>query len=100
MRYRMDDGTVVDTKNATASYREALRHDGHNSISVATGSPWEHEMLYRSRRGRYWIEHASAWQGSTPYASWVSDEEAARWLLANGHDLPADLAELEQEVSE
>ena len=36
----------------------------------------------------------------TPRAEWVSNEEAARWLLLNDEDLPDELAGLEDEVSE
>ena len=98
--YRMDDGTVVKTENATAHWDEDTRWDGRNNISVATGTQWTHETLYRSRKGRYYVEHESQWQGSTPHAEWVSNHEATRWLLANRHDLPEDLAALETEVSE
>jgi hypothetical protein len=97
----MDDGTVVKTENATQHWDEATRWNGNNHISVATGSQWEHQTLYRSRKGRYYVEHESQWQGSTPHAEWISNHEAARWLLANGHDeLPEGLAALESEVSE
>jgi len=98
--YRMDDGTVVKTENRSAMWGEATRWNGNNHISVATGSQWNHQTLYRSRKGRYYIEHESQWQGSTPHAEWVSNHEATRWLIANGHELPADLAALEGEVSE
>ena len=59
-------------------------------------------MLHKSRKGRYWLEYWSQWQGSTPHAEWISNHEAARWLLHNNedHELPDDLAALEQEVSE
>jgi hypothetical protein len=57
-----------------------------------------HETLHRSRKGRYWVEHQSQWQGSKPYAEWISN--AAQWLLANAHQLLADLAPLEEEVAE
>lgn len=97
--YRID-GTIVKTENATTHWTEATRWDGNNHISVATGSQWEHETLYRSRKGRYWVEHESQWQGSTPHAEWISNHEAVRWLLANGHELPEDLKALEEEVSE
>ena len=100
-RYRMSDGaSVVDTENASQHWDEATRWNGNNHISVATGSQWEHQTLYRSRRGRYYIEHTSQWQGSTPSAEWVSNEEAARWLLANEHEVPAELAEVAEQVSE
>jgi hypothetical protein len=98
--YRMDDGTVVKTENAIKHWNEANRWDGNNHISKATGSQWNHETLYQSRKGRYWKECESQWQGSTPHAEWLSNHSAAQWLLANDHDLPADLADLECEISE
>lgn len=104
-RYRMSDGTVVDTKNAVAQWEEDTRWDGRNYISVATGSQWEHQTLYRSRKGRFYIEHVSSYEGTTPGVEWCSNEEATRWLLANGHnpedaDFPKDLFLLVEEVSE
>jgi hypothetical protein len=98
--YRMDDGTIIKTVNATQCWEEAKRWDGSNHISVATGSQWGHEMLHRSRNGRYYIEHTSQYQGTTPYAEWVSNHEAARWLLHNGHELPEELAALEEQITE
>lgn len=98
--YRMDDGTVVKTENATQKWEEGTRWDGNNHISVATGSQWNHQTLYRSRKGRYYIEHTSQYQGSLPHTEWISNHEAARWLLANEEELPAELAALEAEVSE
>jgi len=99
MRYRID-GTVVDTDKATAHWDEARRWDGHNHISVATGSQWDHEDLYRSRKGRYYVVHSSQWEGRLDSAEWISREEAARWLLANDHAIPTDLAEAADAVSE
>ena len=100
MTYRMDDGTVVKTENATKRWQENTRWDGNCNIRVATGSPLEHQTLYRSRKGRYWIECESNIKGELSHAEWVCNHEAARWLLANGHDLPDDLAALEVEVAE
>jgi hypothetical protein len=99
-RFQMDDGTVVDTKNATQSWDEETEWDGRNHISKATGSQWLHQTLYRSRKGRFYVVHESQYQGSRPHAEWVSSHEAARWLLANEHELPEELAALESEVSE
>lgn len=99
-RFEMDDGVVVDTDKATASWDEATRWDGRNHISKATGDQWLHEMLYRSAKGRYYVVRESQWQGSVPAARWLSPEEAARWLLANDEGLPEDLAHLEEQVSE
>lgn len=99
-KYRMDDGTVVDTARAAWSWNEATRWDGNNHISVATGSQWNHQKLHRSRKGRYYLEHWSQWQGSTPRAEWISQHAAAAWLIANDHEIPHDLAEAAEAVSE
>ena len=99
-RYRMDDGTVIETDNATQSWEEASDHDGSDLISRATGSQWAHETIYRSRKGRYYVEHTSNYRERRPHVEWVSPEEAARWLLHQGHDLPEGLARLESEVME
>jgi hypothetical protein len=99
-RYRMSDDTVVDTANSTMRYEEDTYHDGHNSISRATGTQWNHQTLYRSKKGRYYIESTSQWQGSHDSAEWVSNEEATRWLLENDHELPEELKELEEQVTE
>ena len=98
--YRMDGGTVVNTDNAVKHWNEDKRFDGHNMISVATGSQWDHETLYRSRKGRYYVEHDSQYEGTPSHAEWVSNHEAVRWLLLNNHELPDDLKALEEEVSE
>lgn len=90
-RYVMDDETVCNTEKAKASWEEASSWNGSNHISKATGSQWEHETLYRSAKGRYWVEHTSQYQGSLP---------GALWLLANEHELPADLEQFEGEVEE
>ena len=99
-RHQMEDGTVVDTKNAVESWEEETYWDGHNMCSKATGSQWEHQTLYKSRKGRYYIEHSSAWQGHRDSAEWVSPQEAARWLLSQEIDLPADLEEYVEELTE
>ena len=104
-RYRMSDGTIVDSDNASASWDEATRNDGHHPVSVATGSHWAHERLNRSRRGRYYVERWHQANGTVPGAEWVSNEEATRWLLLSNYDpsdadWPAELTPLVDEVSE
>ena len=104
-RYRMSDGTVVDTDKASASWEEGTRWDGNNRVSLTTGSQWFHQRLYRSRRGRYYIESTSNYERQAPSAEWVSNEEATRWLLANEHspgddNWPEELTEFVDQVSE
>lgn len=91
-RFRIDD-MVVDTANATASYECIPSHRWN-------GNKWEHQTLYRSRRGRYYIVFSSAWQGTLDRAEWVSKETAARWLSLNEADIPAELQEAADEVTE
>ena len=96
----MDDGTIVDTVKASLSLKEDTRWDGNNHISLATGSQWDHQTLYRSSKGRYYIEHTSQWQGRTPSAEWADHRAAAAWLTLNAEDVPPDLAEALAEVTE
>jgi hypothetical protein len=100
-RYRMPDGTILRPENAIKSWTEDTRWDGHNNVSINTGSQWKSEMLYKSRKGRYWVEHTSGYQGTAPHAEWVSEQEAARWLLFNGYEeLPEDLIQFQDELEE
>ena len=105
-RFRMSDDAVVDTKNASNHWDEDTRWDGRNHISCATGDQWQHETLYRSRKGRYYTVHSSNWDGSSDSAEWVSNEEAVRWLLDCAHlevdspDFPEELKPLVDSIVE
>ncbi len=98
--YRMDDNTIVKTENATNEWAEEKNWNGSNQISVNTGSQWNHQRLYRSKKGRYWIEHTSQWQGSEDHAEWISHRQAVAWLLLNEHEIPEELEHLVGEVEE
>jgi len=99
-RYQMEDGTVLDTERSTQSWDEESDWNGSNWVSRATGSQWNHETLYRSRRGRYYIEHISQMQGVRARAAWIEKRDAAAWLLLMGHKIPDELAEVADEVVE
>ena len=101
-KYSMEDGTVVDTEKASKSWSEDTRWDGRNHISIPTGSQWDHESLHRSRKGRYYLECWSDYQGTRSRAEWISEYEAVKWLIANDHEdtIPDDLKHLVDEVSE
>ena len=98
--YRMDDGTVVDTDRASDHWDEERDWDGSNHIGRSSGSQWHDQTLYRSRKGRYYLEYRSRVQGQRDHVEWQSPENAARWLLHNRLELPEDLAHLEAEVVE
>ncbi len=96
------DKTVFDTEKAKASWSEASDWDGSNHISRATGSQWNHEKLFLSAKGRYYVVRSSNVQGSRDEMEILSPREAAAWLILNdyGDDLPEDLAGLASEVVE
>jgi len=101
-KYRLEDGTVIDTEKAKDFWEEATDWDGRNHISRPTGSQWEHERLYLSARGRYYVESWSQWQGSISSIEVLDSEQAARWLILNDHenDLPEELRSYLDEVVE
>ena len=99
-KYRMDDGTVVDTERASDHWDEKRDWDGSNHIGRSSGSQWHDQTLYRSRKARYYLEYRSRVQGQRNRVEWQSPENAARWLLHNDYQLPEDLAHLEAEVVE
>ena len=91
-RQALDDGGWFDTDKATM-HDEATRWNGNNHISVATGSQWYHEALYRTRSGA-WVLHAwSNYQGSAPAWATIDTARAAEWLVTNSHaDVTLDRA--------
>lgn len=91
---------IFNTDKAVLEYSEAMDWDGRNHIGRATGSQREHETLYKSSKGRWYIESYSDWQGSVPSARYISETEACAWLLKNDHKLPKDLLALQEEVEE
>lgn len=72
--------------DAADTFDENTRWDGSNHISVATGSQWDHEMLYRTSGGRWVLHTWSQWQGSTPTYRFITADHAHTWLMANDHD--------------
>lgn len=100
VRFRMDDDVIVDTRYSAQSWDDDVTWDGKNRISVQTGSQWDQQTLYRTQKGRYYIVCYSRRDGVLPRAQWLSMEEAARWLLRNGDELPDDLSHLKDVVGE
>lgn len=83
-------GRWFDPDKAT-KWEEATWWNGSNHISKATGSQWEHEALYCTP-GKVWIiNHWSAYQNSAETYEEATAEQAAAWLVQNGHEPPAEL---------
>lgn len=75
---------------SSESFAEDTRWDGHNHISVPTGSQWDHEELYRTRGGT-WILHSwSQWQGSRSSYEVIDAARALRWLIDNNRHEDAE----------
>lgn len=70
------------------SWSEDTRFDGNNHISLATGSQWDHEELWRSAGGRWVICWWSQWEGRQDRWYFVDDDAARDWLLRN--EYPSD----------
>jgi len=96
--YQMENGLIVKTENAIQQWEENTTWDGQNRISVNTGSQWNHETLYLSKKGNYYIESYSQWQGSNPEAKFVTPKKAAAWLILNKKELPEDLKRFQEEI--
>jgi hypothetical protein len=99
-RYQIDDDSFVNTDLAKEKWDEDTWWNGQNHISKATGSQWEHETLYLSSKGRYYVIHTSQYEGTAPGARWLEPGQAAAWLLNNDHDLPEDLKGFQSSLEE
>lgn len=95
-----DLGVIVDTEKAAQKWEEDTFWNGNNHISKATGDQWTHQTLYRSAKGRYYIEYHSQWQGSVDHAEFIDEERAAFWLIQNSHELPAELEQYADQFCE
>lgn len=84
-RQPLSDGRWFDPAKATR-YDEATRWDGNNHISLATGSQWEHQELYRTAGGRWVLHSWSQWQGSGESYEPIDETAAVAWLVANEHE--------------
>ena len=99
-RYKMEDGSIIDTEKAQQKWEGVRYHDGCNLISRNTGSQWHDPDLFLSRKGRYYLLNTSCVQGQGDHAEFITDEEAASWLLINDHELPESLKQYEEQVIE
>lgn len=88
-RINLGHGRWFDTDKARL-FEEARRFNGQNHVSIATGSQWEHEELYLTRKGVWILHEWSQWQGSRETYETVTADTAKQWLIDNGHGDDAD----------
>ena len=86
-------------ENKAERFSEATWWDGSNHVSVATGSQWDHQVLYRTKGGRWVLHSWSQWQGRPERYRFITDAEAQTWLLKNEHDAAVErfFGEIEEE---
>lgn len=89
-RQAIDSGSWFDL-DAASSFLESTDWDGRNEISCATGSQWDHETLYLTKKGKWVLNSYSAWQGSSESWEIVTDGVAADWLIQNRRQIPSIL---------
>ncbi|MBW7865056.1 MAG: hypothetical protein H3C30_11680 [Candidatus Hydrogenedentes bacterium] len=94
IKVQLDDGGFIffDRDKALECWDEGAWWDGSNNISLATRSQWEHEILYKTSKGRYVLQSWSQWESTPDSYQILTPKEAAVWLLTNEHDVPADLS--------
>ena len=97
MHLKIND-LIVNTQIARNAWEENTYFDGRNQISSATGSQWEHQMLYESSKGNFYIVSESAFSPTT--AEFVDEKQAVTWLLQNEEEPPERLASVVAEVEE
>lgn len=86
-RITLTDGTGRWFDAEKAEYwKEGEEWDGSNWISLATGTQWNHERLYKTAGNRFILNCWSKFQGVLETYEEISKEEAARWLAINKHE--------------
>ena len=76
--YTMPNGMILKTKNASDKW-----HPSHSAVM--------YEILFRTRRGQYWIEVRG---GEKNHAEYMDARKAKEWLELNGLEVPGELVGL------
>jgi hypothetical protein len=99
-RVSLPNGKWFDDEKAV-KFSENTWWNGHNHISSATGSQWEHEALYHTKTGSWVLNTWSQRQGSGETYEVISEQMAIQWLIAQQcfddkemEQLPSNVLEL------
>ena len=96
--------TLTDGSGRWFDQEKAIRFDedswwdGNNHISSATGSQFDHEILYHTSSGRWILHKYSQWQGRPDTYVEIGDDAVSKWLANNNcyekvEQLPRDVQE-------
>jgi len=87
----LDDYTDSETTEVLAGwfdptkaevFEQDKRWDGNNMVGVITGSQWIDEYLYRTKGGRWVLNHdAHRYRGGPDTYQFLTDAQAKDWLL-------------------
>lgn len=107
-RVALTDGDGWFDAGEAITFLEDTWWDGSNQVSRATGSQFEHQKLFYTRKGQWVLKHWSQWQGTQETYEQIYADTAARWLIAQDcldsdeyGQLPEDVrGEVEQVVEE
>ena len=83
-RRPLEEGGFVDIGSAER-FDESTYFDGKNHISSATDSEWNHEALYRTKKGNWVLEKCSQTQGTKAIWTEIDPLTACNWLIKNNH---------------
>ena len=81
-RIALEDSGWFNEETAI-KFTEDTYWNGNNHISKATGSQWEHEVLYYTKSGNWVLNEWSQRQGSRETYTKISESRAINWLIAN-----------------
>lgn len=83
--YETDEGRGWFNLETAEEFEQGTRWNGSNHISLATGSQWSWETLYKTRLGGWVLEHSSHMEGAATTYRQLDERRAAEWLLVNEH---------------
>lgn len=84
-KQQTNNGNWFET-DGCENWNEASYFDGHNMISVATGSQWDHETLWKTKKGSWILQRSSQYQHIPTTWDEIDESEAMCWLVNNGHE--------------
>ena len=90
------DGKWFD-KDKAEKFNEHTFWDGNNMISMCSGGKFRHQIMYRTKSGKWILHYWSQWQGDNESYQEIDDEEAAKWFMKNEYedeDIPEDIFKL------